>query len=367
MSELYLGIMSGTSLDGVDVALMDFSSRPRLIHAKGYSMPDNLRQQLLAMHQGLVHLQQLGEVHQQLGECYAQCVQDFLKENQLSAKDITAIGCHGQTIWHSPTSKYPFTLQIGNAQLLASRSQITTIADFRTKDMVYGGQGAPLVPAFHQTLFYDENYFTALLNLGGISNLTLLGERVLGFDTGPANALLDLWAEKHLNFPFDQGGEWAKKGKILPNLGAEFFSDPYFAKPPPKSTGREYFNLDWLEEKLIATDSQNAKPEDIQRTLVEMTVQCCANDLRRYVKTEKPKRLFLCGGGARNDFLVSCFKEALPDWQISLSDELGIGVDDMEACAFAWLAFQRFHNKPSNLPSVTGAIQPLSLGVIYEP
>lgn len=367
MSELYIGLMSGTSLDGVDLALMDFHSHPRLLASTSFPMPDNLRQSLLQMHQGLVHLQTLGEISQQLGKLYAQSVQDFLHQQHLSPKQITAIGCHGQTIWHSPTGNDPFTMQIGNAQLVATQTKIKTVADFRTKDMVLGGQGAPLVPAFHQGIFYDEKFFTAVLNMGGISNVSLLSkEQVIGFDTGPANALLDLWIEKHLGQAFDKNGEWAKNGTILPNFVANCLTDPYFSKPYPKSTGREYFNFAWLNEKLRLSHYQNAKAQDIQASLAELTVLCNVQVLSK-VQTHKAKRLLLCGGGAKNAFIKARFAHHLPDWHIALTDDFHIGVDDVEAAAFAWLAYQRLHNQPSNLPSVTGASHFTSLGVIYEP
>ena len=367
---LYIGIMSGTSLDGVDMALVDFSAqKAQMQAATTYPMPENLRQDLLALHQGTVHLQKLGELQQALGELYADCSLKFLKENQLTKQDIVAIGCHGQTIWHAPSGAYPFTMQIGNPQIIATRTGIPTVADFRNKDMVLGGQGAPLVPAFHHALFFDENYATAVLNIGGISNVSLLSKtNVIGFDTGPGNALLDLWIEKSLGLPFDKNGDWAKTGKILPNLLAYALSDPYFQLPPPKSTGREYFNLAWLEKICHLAKAENAQPQDIQATLVEITAQCSAHVLQQWQEaSHKPKRLLLCGGGAKNLALVEAFKRLLPQWEITTTAPFGIDPDDVEAAAFAWLAYCRIHNYTSNLPSVTGASQATSLGTLYEP
>lgn len=362
--------MSGTSLDGVDVALMDFSDgQYRLIASETYPMPLSLGQTLRQFHQGMVHLQTLGELHTALGEYYAHCVETFLTRQQISSSAIEAIGCHGQTVWHHPTGQFPFTLQLGNAQLLACRTGIPTVADFRSKDMAYLGQGAPLVPAFHQALFFDPDYQTAVLNMGGISNITLLDEKkVLGFDTGPANALLDSWIEKHHGKPFDKNGDFARQGEILPVLLDAFLADPYFAKPPPKSTGREYFHLGWLAEKCKDAVLSNARPCDIQRTLVALTVECTAQVLRQWAKkTSLPKRLLLCGGGAKNSLICQGFADALPQWQVEKTDAFGIGVEEVEACAFAWLAYRRIHQLPANLPSVTGATHAISLGVIYEP
>ncbi len=374
--KLYLGIMSGTSLDGVDIAVVDFSSPLRqttsgktVKAATTYPMPEQLRQDLLALYQGQVHLQKLGELNQALGELYADSVLHFLKENQLTPQQIAAIGCHGQTIWHSPTGDNPFTMQIGNPQIIATRTQIITVADFRNKDIVLGGQGAPLVPAFHQAMFFDENYDTAVLNIGGISNVSLLSKlAVQGFDTGPGNALLDLWIEKSLGLPFDENGKWAKTGKILPNFVAYALKDAYFQLPPPKSTGREYFNLAWLEKIRSETQVENALPQDIQASLVEVTAQCSVNILQNWQQNSKrPKRLLLCGGGAKNQALIDAFQRTLRHWQITTTEQFGIHSNDVESAAFAWLAYCRLHHLPSNFPSVTGAKQTTSLGVIYEP
>lgn len=369
MAEYYVGMMSGTSLDGVDVALVDFAQGHRVVASHTYPMPVSLRQSLRSLHSGQVHLQIFGELHTALGQYYADCVENFLHQHAIPSSTIRAIGCHGQTVWHSPDGDFPFTLQIGNAQLIATRTGIPTVADFRNKDMVLQGQGAPLVPAFHQNVFFDPCYQTAVLNMGGISNVSLLGEEtVIGFDTGPANALLDLWTEKYLGLPYDKNGEFAKQGNILPTLLAECLHDPYFAKRPPKSTGREYFHLDWLWEKCRNAHCENASPADVQRTLVALTVECTVQVLRDWAeKSPLPKRLLLCGGGAKNPLICQTFAHALPHWQIEKTDAFGIGVDDVESCAFAWLAYRRIHRLPSNLPSVTGATRATSLGVIYEP
>ena len=374
MTQYYIGVMSGTSLDGVDIALMDFSNnKNQVVDSAMYPMPDKLYQQLSLLHSGKTTLQNLGEIDVMLGHFYAQSINQFLIEKQLHHQQIKAIGCHGQTIWHSPDSQYPFTMQIGDANVVAKETQITTIADFRRKDMAYGGQGAPLVPAFHQAIFAKTNQITAILNIGGISNISLLipGKKVIGFDTGPGNALMDLWIFKNLQKHYDQNGDWAKMGSYNNDLLNLFLEDPYFSKLPPKSTGREYFNMPWLEKNL-ALFQQNfpqkkLKAEDIQATLVKLTTLCSANSLIELTQgSSLPCHLLLCGGGARNHAIKQALQEALPLWQVKTTSEEGIDTDFVEAAAFAWLAYCKINNLPSNLPEVTGASKALSLGVIYE-
>lgn len=376
-AELYIGVMSGTSLDGIDVALVDFSQgHPQMLEGEILPFPLALRSQLLNLHSGKTTLQEIGELHQALGFLYAQAVKNCLNQWHIDPKQISAIGCHGQTVWHSPpnsteifpnsSNSYPFTMQLGNGQIIACQTGITTVADFRNKDMAVGGQGAPLVPAFHRELFSHSNYHTAVLNIGGISNLSLLeSEKVMGFDTGTGNALLDLWVNTHLGKAFDENGNWAKSGKVLPNLVKICLQDPYFQLPPPKSTGREYFNLNWLQKKIIQANCEDASPVDIQASLVELTAQCNLEALKKWQKSNIPHRLILCGGGVRNSAIVESLKSQLPQWKILFSHDLGISEDFMEATAFAWMARQRLLNLPSNLPEVTGARRAVSLGVIY--
>ena len=371
---LYLGIMSGTSLDGVDLALVDFFEKPNLVASGFVPMPEDLRANLAELlKSGETSLQKLGEIDHHLGVLYADCVNDFLVKNQLEASQITAIGCHGQTVWHAPQGNFPFTMQIGDMNLVAARTGITTVGDFRRKDMAMGGQGAPLVPAFHEAVFARPNQITVVLNIGGISNISVLDPKseTIGYDVSVGNALMDSWIEKHLGKRYDKNAEWAKTGEVISELLAEMLSEPFLQLPPPKSTGRELFNLAWLEKQFAnltakspASSVANFKPEDIQYTLAEFTAQSITRELSQW-KNEPNKVLLVCGGGARNPLLMERFNVLLPDWHVGTTNDYGVDVDYVEAAAFAWLAFQRMENLPSNMPSVTGASQAVSLGVIF--
>ncbi|MCT8592327.1 anhydro-N-acetylmuramic acid kinase [Glaesserella parasuis] len=367
VSQNCLGVMSGTSLDGVDLALVNFSQTPKLIAADFTPMPDTLRVALSQLvKKGETSLQTLGELDHQLALLYADSIQWFLAKHQLNADDIVAVGCHGQTVWHSPKGQYPFTMQIGDMNLLAARTGITTVGDFRRRDMAFGGQGAPLVPAFHQAVFSSPERLTVVLNIGGISNISVLNpnQQTIGYDVGAGNTLLDIWIEKHLGKRYDANGEWARTGKIHSALLALLLDEPFFQLPPPKSTGRELFNLEWLEHKL--TQIEPLPAEDVQATLVEFTVQSIVQALRQI---ENPNAyhsvLLVCGGGAKNPLIMERLQTHLTDWQVSTTTEYGLDVDYVEAAAFAWLAYQRIHNLPANLPSVTGATQAVSLGAIF--
>ena len=365
---LYLGIMSGTSLDGVDLALVDFFEKPNLVASGFVPMPEDLRSNLAELlKSGETSLQKLGEIDHHLGVLYADCVNDFLVKNQLEASQITAIGCHGQTVWHAPQGNFPFTMQIGDMNLVAARTGITTVGDFRRKDMAMGGQGAPLVPAFHEAVFARPNQFTVVLNIGGISNISVLDPKseTIGYDVSVGNALMDSWIEKHLGKRYDKNAEWAKTGEVISELLAEMLSEPFLQLSPPKSTGRELFNLAWLEKQFANLTAMTAyKVEDVQRTLAEFTAQSVSRELSQW-KNEPNKVLLVCGGGARNPLLMERFNVLLPDWHVGTTNDYGVGVDYVEATAFAWLAFQRMENLPSNMPSVTGASQAVSLGAIF--
>ena len=366
----YLGIMSGTSLDGVDIALTDIHSNQTKLIAAGFTpMPANLREKVTALIQsGETTLQALGELDHQFGFLYADCVNAFLRKHELKPEQVEAIGCHGQTVWHSPKSQFPFTMQIGDMNLLAAKTGITVVGDLRRKDMAFGGQGAPLVPAFHQAVFFDPNWATVVLNIGGISNISLLipEQPVIGFDTGTGNALLDQWIEKHQGKAYDKNGEWAASGQVNPDLLAALLDEDFFQLPPPKSTGRELFNLAWLENKIqkIAGKTTALLPQDVQATLAEFTVQSIVLALNN-IQTALPCRLLVCGGGAKNQAIMNGLKQALPSWRIQLTTELDLDIDYVEAAAFAWLAYRRMHNLPANLPSVTGATSAVSLGAIF--
>ncbi|MFU2077995.1 anhydro-N-acetylmuramic acid kinase [Avibacterium endocarditidis] len=364
----YLGVMSGTSLDGVDLALMDFSTQPAQVVGTDFvPMPQNLRQNLSALcQQGQGTLQKIGELDHQLGVLYAESINQFLAKHSLSTEQIQAVGCHGQTIWHAPQGQSPFTWQLGDANIIAARTGITTVADFRRKDMAYGGQGAPLVPAFHHNVFADPTRNTVVLNIGGISNISVLipNQPVLGYDTGVGNALLDSWIAKHQGKSYDKNGEWAASGQSNPALLQDLLADPYFSLPAPKSTGRELFNLAWLEK--ILQKHTALLPQDVQATLAEFTAQCTAQDLQHLSQHNTlPCLLLVCGGGAKNPVIMAHLQRLLPDWQIATTTDYGLDADYLEAAAFAWLAYRRMENLPSNEPSVTGATKAVSLGVIY--
>ncbi|WP_410677909.1 anhydro-N-acetylmuramic acid kinase [Avibacterium paragallinarum] len=369
-SQYYLGVMSGTSLDGVDLALMDFSLQPAQLVATDFvPMPQNLRENLTALcQQGQGTLQQIGELDQQLGLLYADSINQFLTKHSLSSTQIQAVGCHGQTIWHAPQGQFPFTWQIGDANVIAAKTGITTVADFRRKDMAYGGQGAPLVPAFHQGIFADPTRITVVLNIGGISNISVLApnQPVIGYDTGVGNALMDSWIAKHQGKPYDKNGEWAKTGQSNAALLQALLADPYFSLPVPKSTGRERFNLAWLE-KILAKQTAlfPLAPQDVQATLAEFTAQCTARELAGVAQSDLPRLLLVCGGGARNPVIMAHLQRLLPEWQLATTTDYGLDADYLEAAAFAWLAYRRMENLPSNEPSVTGASRAVSLGVIY--
>lgn len=365
--ELYLGLMSGTSLDGIDAVIMDFSDMPPHIVAVGFTpMPGELRKSLSALCLcGHTSLRDLGELDHRLGRLYAQSVNELLQQADIQPAAIRAIGCHGQTVWHSPDGDYPFTMQIGDAHLIAALTGITTVADFRRKDMAFGGQGAPLVPAFHQALFARPGQLTVVLNIGGVSNISLLtpGQSTLGYDTGPGNLLLDAWTEAHLGEPFDRDALWAMQGKVNLPLLDHLLNEPFFTQNAPKSTGRELFSLEWLKQKLQSF--HQISPEDVQATLVELTAESISRELQSISISGLPRVLMICGGGARNPLLMSRLESRLPEWTLGTTNESGFDIDYVEAAAFAWLAHQRMNNLPGNVPAVTGASKAVSLGAVY--
>lgn len=360
-TELYIGLMSGTSLDGVDAALIRFDTNGfHFVEAVFHSFEPALKHELLALnHAGDNELLRAAQTGNILAVCYATAVTYLLTQAKLPASAIIAIGCHGQTIRHRPD--LGVTIQIGNASLLAELTGITVIADFRNRDIAAGGQGAPLVPAFHAAAFRNPEQNRVIVNIGGISNLTWLPPTgtVTGFDCGPGNLLLDAWTQKHLGAPFDRDGAWSASGKVLPNLLQNMLAHSFFAAPPPKSTGRDMFHLEWLNSLLPAQYS----PEDIQATLLELSTRAIADSIKQYCPDAD--EIFLCGGGAHNTALTKSLSVLLPNLPISLTDTLGINADWVEAAAFAWLAFQAQHRLPGNLPAVTGARGARILGAIY--
>lgn len=367
---LYIGIMSGTSLDGVDVVLVDFSEAyPKLVHSLCLPYPAELKAELALLAQpGANEIERLGLAEADLADCYATAVLQLLQQAQVDPVRILAIGCHGQTIRHRPNGRQPFSYQIGDQHRLAMLTQIPVIADFRRKDIAYGGQGAPLVPAFHQAIFAAQNQGRCILNIGGIANITLLvpHQQVQGFDTGPGNCLLDNWVELQQGKAFDANGAYAASGQLDATLLGLLLSDPYFRQTGPKSTGREYFQLYWLRQQLqqlqAATGNMPAAA-DVQRTLSRFTAGTIALAVSRFVVSE----IYVCGGGAHNAVLLQDLAELLPQCQIQTTEALGVHPDWVEAMAFAWLAYAFDQQIPGNVPAVTGASQPLVLGVRYTP
>lgn len=370
MQLYYIGLMSGTSMDGVDAALVSFETNGSgsdhaitLIETISIPIPEKIKSNLTLLCRGdNISLKLLGETDTQMGNLFAGAVLKLLSKAKINANAIAAIGSHGQTIYHHPHLPHPFTMQIGDPNIIAARTNITTVADFRRKDIALGGQGAPLVPAFHAALFGRKKYDQIILNIGGIANITYLPanreKKIIGFDTGPGNTLLDLWCEKHCNKPFDKNGEWARSGKLNTELLARLLDDPYFKKPFPKSTGRDYFNLNWLGNSGGGSDHA----ENIQNTLTELTVKTIADAITH---THIPT-IWLCGGGAYNTFLIERLHAHLPNADIKSTHEIGIDPQWIEACAFAWLAKQTMENKPGNLSSVTGAAKMAVLGGIFQ-
>ena len=356
---LYIGIMSGTSLDGVDVALCDISKEHCFLEAS-YFLPFeiNLKKQILSMINGKTTLKEVGEIDHQLALLFSKAVNALLKQENLTSIDIIAIGSHGQTLWHEPTGRYPFSMQLGNPSLLSVETGIDVVADFRAKDVALGGQGAPFAPAFHQFLF-SHLEACAILNIGGMANITILGNDLIGYDTGCGNVLMDLWVSEHKNMPYDKDGAWAKSGKIHNKLLESLLEDNYFNLKFPKSTGREYFNKEFLIKYLEPLGK--IPHADVQATLLALTVESIVNELKQF----KLKELLLCGGGAKNIFLMNQLQKALPFVKVAVTDDYAVSSDNLEAMIFAWLAYKRLAGELVDLKSVTGAKNNTILGGIY--
>jgi len=356
--------MSGTSVDGVDAVLADLSLSPRSVAAAHVQFSAALRAALNALQStGNEELHRSALAANALMDCCADAVDAVLNRGRVTRRDIAAIGVHGQTVRHRPDLGY--TTQIANPARLAEATGITVVADFRSRDIAAGGQGAPLVPALHAALFASPDVHRVVVNVGGIANLTDLPPHgdVRGFDTGPGNTLLDAWCERHTGAPFDRDGAWAASGRIDRTLLAELQSDAYFAAAAPKSTGRDRFNLAWLQKSLARLD-EAPEPVDVQRTLLELT----AATIARAIAEQCPDaaEILVCGGGAHNAALMRELAAALAPGRLATTATLGIPVEQVEALAFAWLAREALAGRPGNLPSVTGARGPRILGAIYR-
>ncbi len=360
--EFYVGIMSGTSLDGIDAVLVDIGEgRSQMLSSFYSAYDDELKRELLALHTPSpdeLHHAQIVANH--LARLYAGAVKELLQKADTPCSKVRAIGCHGQTIRHRPEAGY--SLQLGNSALLAELTGITVVGDFRNRDIAAGGQGAPLVPAFHDKLLRHPGVHRVVVNIGGISNLTDLapGKPTLGFDCGPGNLLMDAWCSKHLGKAYDKDGAWASSGKVLTTALNGMLAEPYFRQMPPKSCGRDLFNLAWLQSKLTG----NEEPVDVQATLLELTCQAISQSIAQHCA--RTQEIYLCGGGARNKALYQRLKQILSGCDVRLTDAAGIDADWMEAIAFAWLAREAMHGHSANLPAVTGARHPCILGAIYK-
>jgi anhydro-N-acetylmuramic acid kinase len=359
--QLYVGLMSGTSLDGIDAVLADLSGeRPRLLASAQVAIEAPLQGELLALNASSAdELERAALAGNELATRYAEAVAAVQKKSNATPSSIRAIGCHGQTVRHRPERGY--SMQIGNPARLAELTGISVVADFRSRDVAAGGQGAPLAPAFHAAVFASESEDRAVLNLGGIANLSFLPRRgeVSGFDSGPGNCLLDLWAVRHLGKPYDEGGAWAAGGAPVAGLLERMLQEPYFGAPPPKSTGRDLFSERWLQAMLRGGEDAQA----VQSTLLELTARSVADAISRHCPNAG--RIIACGGGVRNAALMRRLAELTAPAALEASDRHGIDPQLVEATAFAWLAQRALEGLPGNLPSVTGARGPRVLGAVY--
>jgi len=353
--ERYIGIMSGTSLDAVDVVLCEIDDAScTLLESIEFPFPSELKVELLSMISGQCTLEEVGRADHSLGLLFTEAVASLLVSHNVDASTIRAIGLHGQTLWHAPHGSHPFTMQLGDPNILVSKTGIEVVADFRGKDVALGGEGAPFAPAFHEFIFTNIKESVAVVNIGGMANITILGDTLIGYDTGCGNVLMDMWIAKHKNLSYDKDGVWARSGKVDYSLLDVMMADAYFSLPHPKSTGREKFNETWLQ-KLLAKNIYN--PEDIQRTLLELIALSISNEVLKF----NTDVALLCGGGAKNFFLVERIKALMPNVEVAITKN----ADEIEAMTFAWLAYKRIHKEEVNLKDVTGARKNSILGAIY--
>lgn len=368
MTELYIGLMSGTSMNAIDAALVDLHDRPQLLHTASLPYAPELRARLHALCEGTSdELKKFAQLDAELGHLFAEAALDVLKKAGVRPNEVAAIGSHGQTVRHYPGHAPGSSLQIADPNIIATITGITTVADFRRRDLSVGGQGAPLVPAFHALLFRQRGRDRAVLNLGGIANLTILPadpqSPVTGFDTGPGNVLLDQWASRHLKQPMDRDGNWAASGRVDERLLERLLRDAFFAASPPKSTGTEYFNLRWLDRALKRHKGRLVR-KNVQTTLCELTAASIVQAVRQHAPVTQ--EILVCGGGVRNLALMFRLQVLLGDIQLKSTEDYGVPPEWIEAMAFAWLAHETLAGRPGNLPSVTGAARPVLLGGIYR-
>jgi anhydro-N-acetylmuramic acid kinase len=366
MPDLYIGLMSGTSMDGIDAALVSFGDASvEILATRGHDYPDDLRQTLIESRSdsSLRSSDDVAELHRRVGECFRDAAIELLNTANADASAVRAIGSHGQTLRHEPDADTPYSLQIGDPEIIARGTGITTIADFRRKDIELGGQGAPLAPAFHEWLFRRSGETRVVLNIGGIANITVLhgdNSSTTGFDTGPGSTLLDAWIRRHKNASYDKDGHWSSSGSVVNELLTRLMADPYFALSPPKSTGFEYFNLDWLDRVL----DPHQDPADVQATLCQLTADSIAQAVR--TAAADASEILVCGGGVHNRDLMARLQSALSNARVQSTAVAGLDADWVEAVAFAWLAMRTTHGETGNLPGVTGAARGAVLGTVHR-
>lgn len=363
MPDYFIGLMSGTSIDAIDAVLLEVSNQEfKLVSSVEHPIPQATKSDIMALcSPGDNEIQRMGQLDNELAQLFATATKALLQKADIGGDQINAIGSHGQTIRHMPNIPNGFTLQIGNPALLTELTGITTVADFRRADIAAGGQGAPLVPAFHQAAFSHPDKNRVIVNIGGMANISILenGE-VSGFDTGPGNVLMNAWVHRHLNKSYDNNGEWAKAHKVDELLLLQMLTDPYFHQAPPKSTGRELFNESWLDKK-IKKINQSIEPGNVQASLVQLTATSISDAIKQYSSCEE---VYVCGGGAHNTYLMQLLEQNL-QLPVKTTHELGIDPSFVEAAAFAWFAQRALAAIPSNEPNVTGAQHTVVMGAIY--
>ncbi len=374
-NELYIGLMSGTSIDGIDAALVSFESAEQLsvIDTLFCEFSEDVRQQInhAAQNNSTLFRNQDSALHQSLAPLYAKAVEKLIAKAGVSREQISGVANHGQTVKHEPNAEPPYSLQLGDGQIIADLTGIVTYSQFRQADLQVGGQGAPLMPAFHNAVFNgqgsrcDTDGNTFIVNIGGISNISRLGSSIVGFDTGPGNVLLDQWIERTLGKPYDANGAWGASGNVNNEVLAALLKEPYFSLAHPKSTGTDYFNLEWLEKAYPKIDE--IPTADVQATLTQLTATTIVSAIKELSDESKDARTYICGGGARNRLIMQCLEDLLGEQNIAPSDSLGIPADWVEAAGFAWLGYCCEHSIKSNLPSVTGAREQVVLGEKYSP